>query len=121
MTRLPAIVPLGFGIIIGLLVFNNVQNAESPSPVVVAAPDAEGTMAVNVNVTILEPTTVPTEIPTLYPTSTTKRDRVDVCGTATPGAICEWPQPTALPPTAYPSCSVATKGGTLCQWATVTT
>jgi hypothetical protein len=90
--------------------------ALSVSYLVVAAPDAEGTMAVNVNVTILEPTAVPTEIPTLYPTSKARSDRVNVCGTATPGAVCEWPQPTPLPPTPYPSCSVVTKGGTLCQW-----
>jgi hypothetical protein len=79
---------------------------------------APQTVVIRVDAVLSIPTAVPTEIPTMYPTSKARTDRVNVCGTATPGAVCEWPQPTPLPPTPLPACSVAVKGGQLCKWPT---
>jgi hypothetical protein len=71
----------------------------APSPVVVAAPDVPGTMAVNVNVTLYEETATPTEVPTAYPTAAATIDiSLRWCSNVTPVAGQEClmpPAPTA--------------------------
>lgn len=84
----------------------------------IAAPDPQGTMAVNVNVTLLESTATATAIPTVKPTDAPTMDlHADDCSRSNPepGETCRrdplptnTPQPLAECPAAMP--------GDLCIW-----
>lgn len=84
--------------------------APLPAPVVVpsAAPDVY-------ELTLVMPTPNPT--PTWPPTpvqiATTS---IDICGQATPGAVCRMPYAPLPTPTAYPSCLSSPEAGNLCAW-----
>lgn len=92
-----------------------------PAPVVVAAPDAHGTMAVNVNVTLLEPTATRTPIPTVEPTrAPTRETSINWCGSPEPGRVCQMPPAATATATAYPDCTEAT-AGEWCVWPTTET
>jgi hypothetical protein len=108
---------LGIGMVMGMLIGWGIRgDTPDPVPAVVAAPDAQGTMAVNVNVTLLEATATRTLIPTVAPTPRSKRAPINACGTATPGATCQMPPEPTATATPYPDCTKA-KAGEWCVWA----
>jgi len=104
---------------VGLLIGMLVSTATEPfPPPVIAAPNAQGTMEVNVDVTLHEATATPTALPTIKPTDAPTMDlHADDCSRANPepGQTCRrdplptnTPQPLSECPAAMP--------GDLCVW-----
>jgi len=105
------------GIVAGGLLFWALwlpEDAPVPAPVVV--PSAEADVY---HLTLVMPTPEPSA--THYPTMTSVATvGVDVCGQATPGAICKVPHAPLPLPTPYPSCLSSPEAGDLCQWPRAT-
>ena len=108
-----SMVGIGGGLVLAAL-WLPPDRAPLPVPVVVPsqAPDVY-------ELTLVMPTPNPT--PTWPPTVTAiATTSVDICGQATPGAICRMPFAPAPTPTAYPSCLSSPEAGDLCAWPRVT-
>lgn len=98
------------------------SNAASVASDTGEAPGTAPAQEIRLRAVLELPTATPTGTPT--PTAIPTRDpvdRIDFCGTPTPGTLCKVPKPPAPTPTPYPACEdvVATpaNAGDWCVWA----
>lgn len=120
---LPHCVSWGVGFLTGALVlflvtFDRLDDGNAPPPAV-AAPAQQPPQT---QVIVLVPATgTATATPTMLPITNalvpTVRNRINDCGTATPGATCQKPPLPTATATPYPDCNTATPEA-LCRWPT---